>query len=1525
MTLVLATLLAGGGFALAKRAGFGIFADMTSISNVTVLVKKDGSALPGAMVSVDDKTFGTGSTGADGKITGSLNYGSHKFQAGFPPDCSAQKNENIGRAAQTVDLAIICGSPTPTATSTASPTATATATATKTATPTATSTPAPSGKGTINIFVSDKSGAPLVATTGVLNPITGNIIGGTTDSSGFRQAKDLIAPAGYKVKAQKTGYQDSVQEVNLNSSETKEARITLYKDSEPTPTPTGTVEVGGIIDQSSTFKLMLSLIDAETHSEIAGVKIAVKNKIWNGKNFIYTTIREGTIMGGSGILVENLPTSPTDYYGYVVEFSRPDFIEEIYDFNKGNFGISLSEAQSGTVVKQVELKKKDVFYAPLTIVGKTTFEKTGKLLGNVNLKFTLNNDYGTEELNAKSQNQLITSLFKRDGKAGTSLPSNLDQINYQTQKTNVNFSFINKKSDVKIEPPGGYYYDTDGNGSYNLDIDNKIDISPASQKVFDKLSYPDFNKIGTILKIDIKLKGVNGFHILGKAYDKKTGSYVSIPLESNDYSTNSTNKKLDTYEPERKIKVEEDINFDLYYNVNQCSNSSSGENSFCSEEKIPNEKTVAIEIADITGYRDGKFIQNFFDKNNNGRFDKGIDNKVDVDTSKISLHPKLGALYVLQDIPLTSVEIDKFSVGGTVDLYNTVDEISNPIPPTVDFRPNIEAGTSNLMTNPGKLEILLPISSSKIRKIYAKLNLQDSYGQYINENNGILVIEKFILSKEEAEYLYDLRNKDNILGRISMSSSEERFKDIKFVSRYLYFSPLGERGDLVISAQMEGKAVSLKNVCIKIINFDKKPLADYKIEIVPKFIASSNKPTGQELATIRKMYQNYLNFVVTDATISWESFKIFSSASGIVKFDLNGYFDQLDFYVNYQDESGAEHRELISPPSPINFLALTSNPADFGDKCAEYTIKAKAAETRYQIVKIKFKDAITGATINPKTLYKETKTILDGKEAVSYLNSSNILCTYSNNSSKECGKFNNILDINDTSVSIKIRENSFGNISEGSRSYYFVDYLFNFEDENAKYKTISTGHMSGFFSGSESTILLNDPAKGSWIRCENINKIDFCTTTSSSTDIFKEENKENMRKVAWLVSALYNSFTKPETKPIDVLILSDDEYRSYASQYNGMRSGDFDSVFYIGLSKNILDGIFSKEDIRTIVHEFGHIFHFTMQEDNPDFEKLFDTTKVSIKNGEDKNRIVDLNAAFEAAHRTMCHKYQSQYACFTSYADSTNKMELWAEFFTYYILDNETLQNAMNDSSIPEECRNVLKFLFQLVKEKILGAETFQFGFSECFGFDCKPTSKSDNNTNIAYADGKSKLENELQNYGYRKIKTGDIGKIFGDKLSKSTYTPREIIDGDFLQENFDKKTLKEKIEFLYNKNIKPFFTGRTDESRLYYAVENLNKWVESQLKKIEEIDFLRKNGSVVGTVLDQQGKPLANAIIMIGNKTGITDLNGNFTIRNIPAGIQKIQKVESGVAEFSATSLSPATINVVRQRTITVKVRLRK
>lgn len=333
--LVLAALLAGGGFALAKRAGFGIFADTISISNVTVLVKKDSNPLSGAMVSVDDKTFGTGSTGQDGKVTSTLNYGSHKFQAGFPPDCNAQKTENISRATQTVNLDITCGVATPIPTVTT----TSTATATKTATATVTSTPAPSGKGTLNIYVSDKSGAPLVATAGILTA-TGNLTGGTTDSSGFRQVKNLATPAGYRVKAQKTGYQDNVQEISLNAGETKEVRITLYKDGESTPVAATTPTVmPPPVGSTSTV--------VPTQFDIWIVLSAIK---WDGATYDYIKgIRADLLLDGKKIgrygvsnekgQIDQLKVLTIQDGIYSIEFSGPGN----YDYGKANFSFTKND------------------------------------------------------------------------------------------------------------------------------------------------------------------------------------------------------------------------------------------------------------------------------------------------------------------------------------------------------------------------------------------------------------------------------------------------------------------------------------------------------------------------------------------------------------------------------------------------------------------------------------------------------------------------------------------------------------------------------------------------------------------------------------------------------------------------------------------------------------------------------------------------------------------------------------------------------------------------------------------------------------------------------------------------------------------------------------------------------------------------------------------------------------------------------------------------------------------------------
>lgn len=97
--------------------------------------------------------------------------------------------------------------------------------------------------------------------------------------------------------------------------------------------------------------------------------------------------------------------------------------------------------------------------------------------------------------------------------------------------------------------------------------------------------------------------------------------------------------------------------------------------------------------------------------------------------------------------------------------------------------------------------------------------------------------------------------------------------------------------------------------------------------------------------------------------------------------------------------------------------------------------------------------------------------------------------------------------------------------------------------------------------------------------------------------------------------------------------------------------------------------------------------------------------------------------------------------------------------------------------------------------------------------------------------------------------------------------------------------------------------TGLKLNTIYYFAVtavdKNGNEDKNVSTIKAKSLPTQKTTGIIKGTVKDKDGNPIIRANVMIADKTTITDENGNYSIQDIPQGMQTLKITKDGYKDY--------------------------
>ena len=403
--------------------------------------------------------------------------------------------------------------------------------------------------------------------------------------------------------------------------------------------------------------------------------------------------------------------------------------------------------------------------------------------------------------------------------------------------------------------------------------------------------------------------------------------------------------------------------------------------------------------------------------------------------------------------------------------------------------------------------------------------------------------------------------------------------------------------------------------------------------------------------------------------------------------------------------------------------------------------------------------------------------------------------------------------------------------------------------------------------------------------CETINTIKFCTYKFAKDIVFDQNRIINLRTISLIYK---NLAAQSNDNNFIIFIYPQKEFFPYAQKaeisYN--QFGINNSAICLDL--DFINNSYTNYEIYTLIHEYGHIIDFN--------KELTDNNK-SI-------------SQFEKVVRTNSdNKCYDQYpGCFTDY-QTTNIYETWADFFMLYALNNKVsspctsepmtfreLINHLNSNKDPnnvcmsKECKNALLYLYQTLVENFPNLQSFELADTTSQSSSSKSIAMSqlsadaqtDNNQSVLGAStSNSEYLSLMRSLGYTPVSPIKIKTVA--KLSDMNLTSNQIAEGVWIQENYNKLPLKDKVII----QVKTFTTQLSNylaQSPPVFAVKQAVAFMNNLITNILTRAGIKTTAwlDISGKVVDQKNNPIRDAQIMVGNKTGYISRDGYYKVSGL-------------------------------------------
>ncbi|MDX1285886.1 MAG: SusC/RagA family TonB-linked outer membrane protein, partial [Draconibacterium sp.] len=170
--------------------------------------------------------------------------------------------------------------------------------------------------------------------------------------------------------------------------------------------------------------------------------------------------------------------------------------------------------------------------------------------------------------------------------------------------------------------------------------------------------------------------------------------------------------------------------------------------------------------------------------------------------------------------------------------------------------------------------------------------------------------------------------------------------------------------------------------------------------------------------------------------------------------------------------------------------------------------------------------------------------------------------------------------------------------------------------------------------------------------------------------------------------------------------------------------------------------------------------------------------------------------------------------------------------------------------------------------------------------------------------------------------------QVFGTVYSQSTKLNVQLQNAT-LVEILDKIEDQSQFKFLYNNDLLENKNHGTVEFKDKSVEEILNVLLEGTTNKYSVLEnnlivisserIADQQGTIQGKVTDENGEPLIGASVVIKGTTlgTVADLDGNYTLNNVPAGEVTLIVSFIGYSPMEVTATSGSTVNITLQEDV--------
>jgi len=507
--------------------------------------------------------------------------------------------------------------------------------------------------------------------------------------------------------------------------------------------------------------------------------------------------------------------------------------------------------------------------------------------------------------------------------------------------------------------------------------------------------------------------------------------------------------------------------------------------------------------------------------------------------------------------------------------------------------------------------------------------------------------------------------------------------------------------------------------------------------------------------------------------------------------------------------------------------------------------------------KIQYFDASTGLSID---LTKENI----------YYDRNKVMCSLLNNNLSECQRSANILE--------GLANNS---VMRYVLSTEQVTQSLNLTFETQNY--IYTGGDLSPYNTIDHVYLINKADKNGSIACRNISGVDFCSYKAIENEVFSADRLVKLEYYALILKTL--AYYVGITKYPDVYLIGD-EYRAF-QRGNNLNINNLDSQEIFSMSNYDIDN--RERGIEVVVHEFGHVIDSTIGLSS----QYYNEFEAALKAGQGLKHDGTPILGIDGQPVKSCQNIFDSYQCFSSYAITTNSHELWAEFFAFWILHNDQINEAINSTDMKkpenEHCRKTLMFLDWLMESQFPKLKAFrQSSDTSSQGLDSEKQSSPFISKAYAAFDDSQFLQ-FMSESGYQSAPLRTYSTIA--PLVNLNLKPEDIAKGIWLNENYSQLPRAEKLQLQLSiqgqkaKNLIAKYGNLTVDA-IRTSLVAINGRVEQLLIAL---GFNISNTRISGKVEDQDGS-VAGLMVKFSDKSAITGPNGRYSISRTRTGTLPFQ-----------------------------------